>query len=118
MTLTENLTKENFWDDIFSRYPEQCKIFCDWIDEYKDANNWNTLFNHGVEFQEDMVYKTTQAPKFHDLPYAMQMGIWFEFVTNQGGCSFEIDVFDFDLRLDIEEYFQHTLSDFIASQKG
>ena len=100
MTITENLTKENFWNEMMEKYPEETKRFCDWIDEYKKAVAWDELFGN--------VFPTTKKIKFHDIPYAMQLGIWLEYVCDRGGCQYEIDVFEFDLREDIEEFLKAT----------
>lgn len=73
----EVLTKENFWNDLNQKYPEQMKVFCDWIDEYKRRVDWNTLFNgdftpsgHGY----------ARSPKYHEIPIAMQIGIFYQFL--------------------------------------
>lgn len=72
MNIREPLTKENFWNGMMEMYPKAMENFCTWIDEYKKAVNWDKLFPrprdpriHGI--------------KFHDLPYAMQNGIWIEY---------------------------------------
>lgn len=74
----ENLTKENFWNGIKEKYPKASKEFCDWVDAYKEENNWDSLFNSDYvpAFQEP----TCPAPKYHDLPIAMQFGIFVQFV--------------------------------------
>ena len=61
----EELTKENFWDEIYKKYPVEFKKFADWIDGYKKKNNWGELF----------------APPYHYLPKAMQIGIFMEFAS-------------------------------------
>ena len=68
----ENLNKENFWNELFTKYPKGVQVFCDWIDEYKKRNHWDRLFNGGYEME---------SPKFHDLPIAMQKGILIEFIS-------------------------------------
>ena len=72
----ENLTKENFWNEMMQKYPLATKQFCDWIDEYKKQNNWNKLFNQGYNSFTGPI----PAPKYHDLPLAMQTGIAIEFM--------------------------------------
>ncbi len=67
MELTQTLTKENFWNEVMEKYPKATKQFCDWIDEYKNAVSWNDLFRGPA--------------KYHDLPYAMQYGIWIEYCS-------------------------------------
>lgn len=66
----ENLNKHNFWDDIFKKYPDACKLFCDWIDKYKKEIGWDELFANIV--QRDSAYRT---PKFHEVPFEFQNGI-------------------------------------------
>lgn len=105
-----NLTKENFWNELYAQYPEAVQQFCDWIDQYKTENNWVQLFNSGAVMAKsshgvfEPSHYTTSAPKFHDLPLAMQTGIWIQFVQERGGCSWEVDLFEFDLREEITEF--------------
>lgn len=81
------LTKENFFNHLYEVYPRSVQKFCDFIDDYKEHVGWLSII---------------PSAKFHDLPYAMQMGIWFEFVIQRGGCQYEItDVYSYDLRNDI-----------------
>lgn len=96
--IRESLTKENFWNEIIQQYPNASKLFLEWINEYKKESDWNRILGSKV--------------KFHDLPYAMQVGIWLEYLCNRGGCQFEIeDFFQFDLRTDIEETFKNLLEE-------
>ena len=77
MIIRENLTKENTFDELQQLYPEGMKVFLAWIDEYKKANEWDKLFGDGMgRFDRD-------APKFHELPLAMQAGIFVEFCDDQ-----------------------------------
>jgi hypothetical protein len=70
----ENLTKENFWNEMKEKYPQAMERFCEWIDDYKRQVEWKKLFN------------TTYYPwKFHDLPLAMQFGIWRQFIAEVYG---------------------------------
>jgi hypothetical protein len=68
MKIIQNLTKENFWNRMMEQYPNATKKFCDWIDEYKVSVNWAILFGAKI--------------KFHDLPYEMQVGIWFSYALS------------------------------------
>lgn len=79
--ILENLTKENFWNDLQERYPEKMKEFCDWIDEYKKENNWNSLFKPLPGYTGGAV--GFKYPKYHDLPFAMQVGIFIQFVDER-----------------------------------
>lgn len=108
MKLNATLTKENFWNEVFLQYPKATKLFCNWVDEYKKAVNWNLLFNetyggdcgNGSCGMPDAV----KAPKFHDLPYAFQQGIWIEFVNQTLEGLFEQPeyVYSNDLEEDIK----------------
>lgn len=71
---------ENFWNDLKSKYPNEMKVFYDWIDEYKQKVEWNKLFNHGSPHYAAMGWHN---PKYHDLPIAMQVGIFMQFLSGQ-----------------------------------
>lgn len=74
----EKLTKENFWNALYEKYSE-VQVFCDWIDEYKKRVGWNgQLFDNVLR----------AAPKFHDLPIAMQWGIFQQFCAEQHPSGF------------------------------
>jgi hypothetical protein len=93
----ENLTKENFFNDIYEKYPSEVQQFCKWVDQYKKKNNWVGLFG-------------TDEVKFHHLPLAMQIGIFIQFCAESGNrYGFEIfveDAMDFEeIKDEIAEYF-------------
>lgn len=77
------LTKENFWNELHEKYPNQMKVFCDWIDEYKKRVKWGKLFN---EFLDCDVIDNINAPKFHEIPVAIQIGIFIQFTCEQNDC--------------------------------
>lgn len=97
MKLQQPLTKRNFFNEMQHKYPNAMKHFCAWIDAYKKEVSWEMLFANT---------SNVIGVKFHDIPYEMQLGIWLEYVNQQGGCYYEIDIFEFDLRRDMEEYFK------------
>lgn len=73
-----NLTKENFFNSMTEKYPQTMTKFCAWVDQYKKDNFWSLLFNDDVMklgTKEEHV-----APKYHELPLALQMGIFTEWV--------------------------------------
>lgn len=81
-TIPDSLTKENFWNAALEAYPAQVEKFCAWVDSYKERVNWDKLFNA----ERDMVFssgfdKVPSAPKFHDLPLGMQLGIFMQYVA-------------------------------------
>lgn len=82
--MIENLTKENFWNEMQEKYPKAMKKFCDWIDKYKSKHGWGRLFNAGYDsgytLDRDSKMTTTQAPKYHELPIAFQYGMFIEFI--------------------------------------
>lgn len=89
--MIENLTKENFWNEMQQKYPKAMKKFLDWIDKYKEENNWNKLFNSGLEvWRWNDVNNHSKggergesvAPKYHELPAAFQAGIFSEFLID------------------------------------
>lgn len=90
------LTKENFWNDIEARYPKTMERFNEWIDTYKEENDWDKLFNGNVYLgSKELTIKATTgsidskhwfseetaSPKYHELPIAMQVGIFFQFTS-------------------------------------
>ena len=87
ITLKQPLALENFFNYLYVKYPEGMKVFCDWVDQYKLAVDWNTLFNSGGILRTG----EAKAPKFHELPYALQLGIFFEFIRWNGGCEYSIE---------------------------
>lgn len=99
MKLTEPLTKENFFNEMMDTFPHSMKVFCNWIDEYKKEIEWENLFMNGIR-----KVKT----KFHHLPYAMQQGIWIEFVGQTLHKYFEQPEYSYcgDLELDIKTVFE------------
>ncbi len=91
-----NLNKENFWNEMYQKYPLAMKDFCEWVDQYTDQNNWKELFNSDSDWQ-DANGKNAPAPKFHELPIAMQMGIWNEYIDCDSilidKCKINIETF-------------------------
>lgn len=94
MKIESTLTKENFFNEVKEQYPNAMKHFLDWIDEYKKAVDWESLFG---------------SIKFHSIPYAMQYGIWIEYCRQSLSDFFEQPehISDtVDLREDIEGVFK------------
>jgi hypothetical protein len=85
--MKEGLTKEIFFNQLANDYPKGMKTFCDWIDSYKKKVKWYHVF--GTERHKYI--------KYHDLPWAFQVGIYIQFIQERGGCHYEIDLFKFDL---------------------
>lgn len=83
----EKLTKENFWNALYEKFPGQVQQFCNWIDEYKKRVGWNLLFNSDSEYQNARG-KNAPAPKYHDLPIAMQWGIFQQFCAENHPSGF------------------------------
>jgi hypothetical protein len=78
---------------MMEMYPISCKKFCDWIDSYKAATNWDKLFNHGViHYVPGSAFKsTTSAPKFHELPHAFQLGLWHTYALQLENSEWYIE---------------------------
>jgi hypothetical protein len=85
------LTKENFWNELQKKYPVEMKKFCDWVDEYKKRVEWETLFAVHVRGYKD--YKGA-TPKFHEIPVAMQIGIFFQFTTEMSESDQGVHLFN------------------------
>lgn len=100
MQLTGTLTKENFWNDIEKQYPKASNLFYQWIDEYKKCVFWNELFSDGY-LHPVVGGAKAKVPKFHEIPYAMQQGIWIEFANYTLNRMFEQPEYSYSL--DMEE---------------
>jgi len=77
------------------KYPFAMRYFHDWIDAYKKRNKWKSLFNASSKHK---------APKFHELPLAMQLGIcqgyFFKHLT-------DVEIFEI-CKAEIEKGFKET----------
>lgn len=86
------LTKHDFWDEIELKYPKAIARFKEWINKYKSELNWDDLFNAGFEVDFPTDIPATTAPKYHELPVAMQFGIFMEYFKE----IYQKDKFDLD----------------------
>lgn len=120
------MTKEDFWNDIKEKYPTSFKRFGEWIDIYKGQNNWINLFRieqtkHTIQNDEygklEGIYididPKTFTPKYHDLPIAMQLGIFLEYIYERDPSSryfllqhWLIKDFDTDVKQLIQDSFK------------
>lgn len=88
--LIENLGKYNFWNEMVIKYPKIMGKFCTWIDEYKKKNNWNVITGSNI--------------KYHDLPLAMQAGIFIQFQSEICPTHTQFDLES--IKEQIEDYFE------------
>lgn len=108
----KNLNKKNFWDNLYKEYPLGVKLFCNWIDGYKERNDWKELFGEIIidvrASRCTSAYIKSPAPKFHNLPLAMQIGILIEFIALYPSVhEWEIeDLTNHDWRRTITEFFK------------
>lgn len=77
-----SMLKDSFWAEIKERWPGEFQLFSAWVDKYKSGQNWLLLFNSNSEYQNAMGQNAI-APKFHDLPPAMQIGIFLQYCIEQ-----------------------------------
>lgn len=99
----ETLTKENFWNQMDEEYPVAMKKFKDWVNQYKEENNWIGLFNEQRHNDSNI---DAVAPKFHDLPTGMQIGIFNEWWVSQYESLTEKDLLN-----DIKTFIKDRLSE-------
>ena len=86
----DNLSKENTWNAIEQESPIAFAHFMAWLDEYKKSVNWRGLFNGGINYNDyghgleiiEVNLCVTKAPKFHDLPMEMQIGIMMKYLED------------------------------------
>jgi hypothetical protein len=85
----EKMTKANFWDGLKTEYPDQTTDFLMWLDEWKRRERWNELFGEGHLYAkgvgEQLIVRNV---KFHDLPNAMQIGIFIQYTVETGAHPF------------------------------
>ncbi len=96
----EKLTIENFWKPLAEKYPDALAAFYKWIDEYKLKEKWVVLFNFGNPHYSKQGW---HDPKYHELPIAMQFGIFLQFVSEGIEKDFAMD----GISSAITEYFQN-----------
>jgi hypothetical protein len=109
MNINKPLTKETFWNEMMTTFPKSMKVFCKWIDEYKESVDWERLFggNFSRLKPKNNITVGRITPKFHDIPYEMQQGIWIHFIREKKDeffeqCEWE---FGFDLEKSIKTFF-------------
>lgn len=119
----DKLTKENFWNELHQKYTGEMEQFCEWIDEYKKQVDWNILFNSQSDYQ-NADGKNAKAPKYHELPVAMQIGIFLQYVAESDN-RFGIEIphiessKDFDKIPDIiREFFFHEHDDVLTDHQN
>ncbi len=71
------MTKDGFWNEIEKRWPGEFHRFGKWIDDYKKNNHWKDLFKITIR---DKFWSNI---KYHDLPDAMQLGIFIEYTVEE-----------------------------------
>lgn len=84
------MTKDAFWNPIEAKAPKMFKEFRAWIDEYKKRVEWPKLFHEGTQLSRSD--DVTKAPKVHDLPDALQIGIFFQFLTEREYVAYKPDI--------------------------
>lgn len=96
----DNLNKENFFNRMEELYPEAMADFKEWIDAYKLKVDWDDIFNGNQIANEDTGERFKEidmVPKFHDIPFEMQLGIIIAYaserVERKPNDTFTIDVF-------------------------
>jgi hypothetical protein len=76
------MSKENFWNDIESRWAGGFEFFKQWIDDYKKEVGWEKLFGTQI--------------KYHDLPEAMQIGIFLQYTIEANGTRYHFEILEDD----------------------
>jgi hypothetical protein len=71
--MINGLTKENFFNAMMEKYPSSMKVFCEWIDQFKESDY--IVFHSCNHDGQPMDFK------FHDLPFEYQIGIVQKFAA-------------------------------------
>lgn len=98
------LTLENFWNKLTEEFPKEVKHFGAWIDEYKKRVDWDNLFSENRVWHKEYVPGSNTYVKYHDLPLAMQFGIFCQYVVECGEVVYLADC-PGDFIDQIREYF-------------
>lgn len=69
-----------FWDELHKTYEIDVEYFYNWIDKYKKTIGWNALYRPLTSGGA----RGFSYPKFHDMPTAIQFGIFLQFVSEKG----------------------------------
>ncbi len=114
----KKLTYHEFWEPLENAYPEACKVLYEWLENYREQVNWKKMFSvtmWSIKHNRAMGaedYEThnrheiaTHLYDFHDLPIAMQIGIFIEFVDNTTGGTWNFSgQFIVDWAVEIKNY--------------
>lgn len=69
-----------FWSDIKEKFVGEMQEFNEWIEKYKSLTGWEHIFNPNYAM-EGMSWRRIT---FYDLPDAMQVGIFMQYVSESG----------------------------------
>jgi hypothetical protein len=105
----ENKLDDKFWREIKEKFVGEFEEFTEWIEKYKEKNHWKHFFNPNF-MMEGMMWR---GVNFFDLPDAMQIGIFIQYVA-ESNSRYVIElpmiesVKDFDKMKDvIYDFFFH-----------
>lgn len=81
------MNRSEFWDILSEKYPEEVGDFTHWCDEFKRRYNWFGIFREGADTIETPLGTAVihKSIKIHDLPQAMQIGIFLQYTIEHGG---------------------------------
>lgn len=66
---------ENFWNELYQKYPSAIAHFSEWVDDYKIQHNWSDLFPPIIRKHYPI------HVKFHDLPVGFQLGVIIQYMN-------------------------------------
>lgn len=70
------LSKKDFWDVWYAKYPGEVQRFYTWLDDYQKRVGWD-----GLIYDDYKEGDRGDTPAYFDLPIAMQVGIFIQFVA-------------------------------------
>lgn len=77
--MIQKLTKEEFWDTIKEKYPKAFEHFHEWLTKYKEEVYY-PVFDVNYSYNKNFnLVIGKNCPKYHELPVAMQFGIFTEY---------------------------------------
>lgn len=94
----DNILNTQFWSDIKEKFVGEFEEFNEWLNEYSKKTNWERIFNPNYTM-EGMMWR---GITFYDLPDAMQIGIFMQYVS-EAPKAYGIEIPMIEHRRDFEK---------------
>jgi hypothetical protein len=96
--MEDNKLNSEFWSEIKEKFVGEIQEFNQWIEKYKTRMGWEHIFNPNYTM-EGMSWRRIT---FYDLPDAMQIGIFIQYVS-ESGSRYGIELPSIERQKDFEK---------------